>query len=323
MGKFSILGNKTLAADGLLVFIAIIWGTAFVAQKASVESVGSLTFNAIRMMLGAIVLVPVLIFQRTQKRKHQRQERVPALRLLVFGTICGVLLFLGVTFQQIGIQYTSVANSSFITSLYVILIPLFGILFGRRTGYATWVAALIALVALFLITGVTDLSNFNRGDIYTLICAAFTALHVLFVDYAVKKIDAIQLSIVQASITSIISFAAAGFNEIYQVKKSPTPEIFNPNFTWQNIIDCAYPLFFAGVLSVGIGYTLQIVAQKSAPPAHVAIIFSSEAMFATLTAILVLHEYPAVQSYFGFALMLIAMLATEFDVLRKKRKHAP
>jgi drug/metabolite transporter (DMT)-like permease len=299
---------NALKADLLLLVTAFIWGLAFVAQKSGMDFVGPFTYNALRFILGSIFLLPIIFFVSRKKRKATKH-------LVLYSMIAGLLLFLAISFQQIGIFYTSVGNCGFITGIYVILVPIFGIFLGRKTGLPTWIGALFAIAGMFFITGASGPNNI--GDILTGICGIIWTFHVLFIDFAVKKVDAVKLSAGQFAICGILQLLVAVLNIDLGVHSAP--EIFSPEFRFSNITECIIPIMYGGLVSVGIGYTFQSVAQQYAPPAHASIILCLESVFAALGGIIILHEKAAPLTILGFGLMLCGMIVTQSDLIQKLR----
>ncbi|MEJ2196466.1 MAG: DMT family transporter, partial [Ignavibacteriaceae bacterium] len=248
----------------LLVLTAMIWGFAFVAQRSGMEHLGPFTFNAIRFSLGGISLIPLLLLN--QKRKFDNNKFLPFLKdkiLLKGGVVAGIILFLGASLQQYGIVYTSAGKAAFITGLYIILVPILGMMFKHKTSYGTWIGAVVATLGLYLLTVRNDFT-IDPGDILVLISAFFWAAHVLWISHVSPKTDPIQLAFFQFMICSILSLIITLFIEVSTI---------------QNIIDAMFPILYAGLASVGIAYTLQVVAQRNAHPSHAAIIMSLEAVF--------------------------------------------
>lgn len=284
-----------------MLIAAAIWGFAFVAQRVGMETMGPHFFNAIRFFIGALALAPALWFLSKKKIKSDK-SRVTTSQLLVAGSLAGILLFGGAAFQQVGIQYTTAGKAGFITGLYIFFVPLIGIFFGQKTGSGTWLGATMALVGLYLLSFSDGLSlNFDnsvelKGDLLELACAVFFAGHVLIIGYLAKKIDPVKLSIIQFFVAGLLSLGIAISFEL---------------ITWTMITATLIPLLYAGVMSTGVAYTLQVVAQQHAHSSHAAIILSLEGAFALLGGWLLLDEQLPARGLLGCALMLAGMLFSQ------------
>lgn len=290
--------TSTIKSDFLLTITAAIWGFAFVAQRAGMQYVGPFTFNAIRFALGALVLSPFL-FRRTHKTNEPTGNAV--LRgVFVGGGLAGIILFLGSTFQQVGIVYTTASKAGFITELYVILVPILGIFLGNRTNLQTWAGAFLAIVGLYFLSIHEDFSMTN-GDLLVLVSAFFWASHVLLIDRLSSRLDTFQLAFFQFFVCALLSLIGAVIAEEIMLA---------------NILKAAVPILYAGLMSVGIAYTLQVVAQKEAHPSHAAIIMSMESLFAALGGWWILNEVLNTREALGCFLMLTGMILSRIR-LRK------
>lgn len=274
-------------ADLLLTLSAAIWGFAFVAQRIGMEHVGPLSFNGIRFLIGALVLVPVI--------KARRAQAAPWRDDLRRGLALGLVLFCGATLQQVGLVWTTAGKAGFITGLYVVLVPILGRLAGQRTARATWAGAILAVLGLYLLT-VTGRVIPSRGDLLVLGGAVFWALHVLLVGQYSPRTDPIRLAALQFAVCGGLSLVAA------IVRETTTPAA----------VTAALPsILYTGLLSTGVAYTLQVVAQRQAPPAHAAIILSFEAVFALLGGALILDETLGARGLVGCAVMLAGMVVAQ------------
>ena len=291
-----------MKSNVLLLITAIIWGFAFVAQRSAMEYVGPFTFNAIRFALGGISLIPILLIN---KRKKSSQERIftnSTNKFLVkAGIIAGTILFFGASFQQSGIVYTSAGKAGFITGLYIVIVPIIGIAFNQKTTTATWLGAIIAVVGLYLLSIQEDFS-ISLGDLLVLISAVFWSLHVLVISKFSPKTDPIQLAFFQFMLCSVLSFITAIITEVSTI---------------QSIYNASVPILYAGVVSVGIAYTLQVVAQQDAHPSNAAIIMSLESVFAVLGGWLLLNEYIPLRGLIGCGLMLLGMFLSQLRLNNK------
>jgi len=288
------LNLRAFRSDSLLLTAAVVWGFAFVAQRAGMSYVGPFTFNAVRFALGAGTLAPLLPGAR--RRDPAARPGPHSRRSLQLGfALLGVTLFAGASLQQTGIVYTSAGKAGFITGLYVVIVPLIGFFLGRRPDFGAWTGAALAAMGLYLLT-VTGRFEVALGDSLVLGSAFFFAVHVLMVDRLSRRIHPIRLAFVQfATCAALSSIAAFALEE---------PSI-------EGIRRAAYPILYAGVLSVGVAYTLQLVAQREAPPGHAAIILSTEAVFAALGGSLLLGETLSSRGLAGCSLMLAGAIVSK------------
>ena len=295
-------------ANLLLLLAAAIWGFAFVAQRVGMQHVGPLTFNGVRFLLGAAALWPLAwrgpLLRLTASDAPASTGRFsPSVR---WGLVAGLLLFCGATFQQVGVVYTTAGKAGFITGLYVLFVPLFGLLVGKRTGRLTWVGAVLAAVGLYLLSakGITGIA---LGDGLVLLSAVFWALHVLAIDRYVHRVQPLQLAATQFAVCGALSVVGAF------VFETPEPAAIGA---------AALPILYAGLLSTGVAYTLQVVAQRKAHPSHAAIILSLESVFAVLGGWLILSESLSVRGLAGCGLMLAGMLLAQLRPRPRVRNSA-
>ncbi len=282
----SKIESRTLYSDGLLLLTAAIWGFAFVAQKVGMESCEPFMFNAIRFALGALVLIP---FRKKKINYHTHSKE------LKYSIFTGLALFTAASLQQIGVKFTSAGNAGFITGLYVVFVPIIGIFIKQKTGLSVWISCLFAILGMYFVS-VSGSLSLMKGDLFVLASAVIWAIHVQLVGKIGSKLGAIRLAMIQFTICSLLSFLTA--------------MLFETN-SLSGIYQATVPILYGGLLSVGIAYTLQIVAQKSAPPSHAAILLSMESMFAVLGGVVVLKESLTLRSGIGFSLMLIAMFLVQ------------
>ncbi len=293
-------------ANLILLLAAAIWGFAFVAQRIGMQHVGPFTFNAVRFALGAVSMACLLALRgrwRSDCGAPARRLPTPHRQLVLACGSLGLVLFIAASLQQFGVIYTSAGNAGFITGLYVIIVPLLGLVFRQRAGAGIWIGAVMATIGLYLLS-VTGTMTIARGDLLVLISAFFWAGHVLIIGWLSPRIAAIKLACIQFSICSALSFCGALLTE---------------QIIWRDILRAAAPILYAGILSVGVAYTLQIVAQKTARPAPAAIILSLEAVFAVLGGWVVLGETLALRGAIGCALMLAGMLVSQLVPVRRLR----
>jgi len=288
--------GKALKSDLLLLLIAAIWGGGFVAQRQGLEYVGPFTFNGVRFALGSLSLLPlILIGQRRRNRLPGVLPKGGTRTLVLGGALAGAALFLGASLQQVGMVYTTAGNAGFITGLYVVIVPLIGLCWGQRPSLGTWLGAFLAASGLFFLS-VSDHFTIGFGDLLELVGAFFWAGHVLLIGWLSPRLDALKLSAVQFAVCSLLSLVTACCIETVELTA---------------ILRAAFPILYGGVISVGVAYTLQVVAQRDAHPAHTAIILSAEGVFAAFGGWLLLGEVLGPRGLLGCGLMLAGMLFSE------------
>ena len=278
----------------LLILAALIWGVAFVPQKAGGDAIGSFTFNAIRSFLGGLILIPVIFLLN---RKNTDTEKSSDFKgLLIGGICCGIMLFLGSSFQQLGLNMKADAGKAgFITALYMVIVPLFGLFIGKKLTPLVAASVIIAVIGMYFLC-INDSMAMNTGEILVLICAPCFALHILVIDHFVKKYDGVKLSCIQ--------FFTCGALSLIPMFLTETPDL--------NAICSAWiPLFYTGFLSSGVAYTLQIVGQKNMNPTVASILLSLESVFAVLAGMILLQESMSYREIIGCVLMFIAIILTQ------------
>jgi len=287
---------STLKADILLLTAAVIWGTAFVAQRIGMDHVGPFTYNGIRFALGGLSLLPLLLMTR-QKPIAGEQAHPPAgPKLMLFGgLLTGLALFAGASLQQVGLVYTTAGKAGFITGLYVVIVPLLGLIWRQKPSPGTWLGAILAALGLYLLS-VTQRFTIEFGDLLNLIGAFFWAGHVLIIAWLSPRIRPLRLAFWQFIACSLLSLLTA---------------ILFEEITWDGIRAAAIPILYGGLVSVGVAYTLQVVAQRDARPAHAAILLSMECPFAAVAGWLILSEILGLRGLAGSGLMLAGMLVSQ------------
>jgi drug/metabolite transporter (DMT)-like permease len=324
------MNKRALWADMLLLLTAGIWGFGFVAQRSGMEYMGPFAYNGLRFILGSLSLLPLILIRR--------KAPVPARRFALYSLAAGSCLFIAVILQQFGIMFTTAGNAGFITGLYVVLTPIFGIFLGRKTGPATWLGSVFTLAGLYFLSA-AGLDAVNPGDIITVASAVFWACHVLLIDRLVRGLDPIALSSGQFAVCGIFSLAGACTVEplIGPLVERIDPALLGEGlFAWLPFpalaaafssgtirfpAEALIPILYGGLASVGIAYTLQAVAQRDAPPAHATIILCLEGCFAALGGFLLLAEQVGRWTLLGFILMLTGMLVTQWEVIAKSQKQ--
>lgn len=294
---------KRLRANLLLLLTAMIWGAAFVAQSVSMDYIGPFTFLCSRSLLGGVVLLPVIAVMGKGEKQGTGQKPDNRKLLLIGGICCGVMLFIGSAFQQIGIQYTTAGKAGFITAMYMVLVPICGLFFGKRPSGKTWGAVAVALAGMYLLclygSGIESLS---RGDLLEMLCALGFTAHILVIDYFSPKVDGVKMSCVQFFVCGIL---AGIFMLILE-----TP-------SWDSLRAAALPIAYAGILSSGVGYTLQIVAQKDTQPTVASLLMSLESVFSLIFGWILLKESMSGVELLGCGLMFAAIVWVQLPGKKK------
>ena len=289
--------TKTLKSDSLLLVAAFFWGTTFVAQRMGMEHLGPMTYNALRFAVGAVTVLPIILLSR---RGDRPRNTGGSRRVLLWGSLlAGLALFGGASMQQMGLVYTTAGKASFITSLYVVLVPIAGLFLGHRCGVAVWIGAALAVAGLYLLS-VNESLTIGRGDLLVLIGAFFWTLHVLLIDHLAKRAHPLHIACLQFLACSALSLAAALASE---------------RIALSSIIEATIPILYAGVFSAGVAFTLQVVCQRTSPPSHAAILMSLETVFASLAGYLILQEGYTPRGLLGSALMFAGLMVVQLPLL--------
>lgn len=283
----------------MLLGASFFWGTTFVAQMSGMDGLGPFSYAAARYFLGFISLVTVLIFTR-KSREKDRQEKKYSHGFLI-GLLTGLFLFLASSMQQISMLYTSAGKAAFITCLYIIIVPLGAMLLGKKIFRENFIGAALALLGLYFLA-INEEFSINRGDVILFFSAFFWAAQILLVDRFAAKVDVIELSTSQIFITMILSFFAMIIFE------APATE---------NFFNAAFPIFYGGVMSAGVAFTLQIYGQKYAEPSAAAILMSFEAIFGALSGWIILGEEMNAREIFGCFLMFAGIIAAQWRVIKR------
>jgi drug/metabolite transporter (DMT)-like permease len=336
------VNKRVFRADALLLLTAAVWGFGFVAQRSGMQYIGPFAFNGIRFFLASLSLLPLIAWRSRSKgqaetaaKPDQGSRKAARRRSFVSSFFAGTCLFVAVTFQQLGIMATTAGNAGFITGLYVIFTPIFGIFLGKKTGKATWVGAVLTLTGLYFLSFSGSLGGLNPGDIIIAIGALFWTCHVLIIDWLVQKNDPIVLSSGQFAFAGLYAIVAAFLVEPLLSAWLEGRQLAGGFFFWKSfpalisglgsgtvpsslILDALIPILYGGLISAGVGYTLQVVAQQDAPPAHATIILCLEGSFAVFGGVLLLHEPMGVRKVIGFILMLAGMLVSQSELIRSR-----
>jgi len=316
--------RSTLRSDLILLLAAVIWGFAFVAQRIGMDFVGPFTYNGVRFALGTIILLPFLFINAGKKEpliktgdpdQHRKAPRIKSAypgerrkvpliktsspverRKIIMGSVAtGLLLFSAVALQQIGLQETTAGKAGFITGLYVVFVPIVGLFFGQRSHMTIWIGAVLSVAGLYLLS-MTSALSIAPGDKLVLYCAVIFTFHVLFIAWLSPRMDSFLLAIIQFAICAFLNLVVAFALE---------------PVNYDSIMQAWLPIAYGGILSVGVAYTLQVIAQKTAHPAYASIILSLEAVFAVLGGWMILDEQLTGRMIAGCLLMLLGMMIVQ------------
>lgn len=302
--------KNSMKNTGMLFLAALIWGFAFAAQSAGMDYVGPFTFNAVRCMIGAIVLVPVALLWKPEKQAEE-QANISAKKesgnagntwlnrnktLLLGGIFCGIFLGVATNLQQIGIMTTSVGKAGFLTALYIVLVPVAGLFFKKKCGVAVWFGVVCSFAGLYLLCMTEGSFKLAVGDLLLLGCAVVFTGHILVIDYFAPKVNGVWMSCIQFLVAGIIS---------------AIPMILTETPTWESIFAVKLPILYAGIMSCGVAYTLQILGQRNYNPTIAVLILSLESCFSVLGGFLFLNETLSVRELFGCGLMFVAIILAQ------------
>ena len=305
-----------------LLLTAMIWGAAFVAQSVSMDYIGPFTFICLRSVIGGLFLIPVIIVLDGIRKKSQNEsanavsaenilhietEEKQRLswknkQLIEGGIVCGIFLFFANCFQQTGIQYTTVGKAGFITTFYIIIVPLIGLFFKKYCGILTWIGVVIALAGLYFLC-ITQKLTIQRGDALILCCSVLYAGQILAIDHYNPFVDGVKMSCIQFLTGGVLG---AVFMFLFE----------NPSLAM--ILSAAGPILYTGIMSTGVGYTLQIVGQKGLNPTVAALILSLESVFSALSGYVFLHQVLTIRELIGCVLMFIAIVLAQLPDIRRK-----
>lgn len=296
------MGKQEIKSSLLLFIAASIWGVAFVAQSLGMEYMGPFTFNGARFLLGGIVLLPFAYFRLKKKHVFQysqggdRQVQRSGSGLLIPGGFaCGVAIFVASTFQQIGMQYTTVGKAGFITALYIVIVPVISIFLGKKYPLTVWFGVLLAAVGFYFLS-ISGNISISIGDILIGLCAISFSIHILIIDYLASKTDGVALSCIQFLFSGVVSTILAIILE--------TPTV-------TALVKGGLPVLYAGILSCGVAYTLQILGQAGLAPAAATLILSLESVISVLAGWIILKEILTVRQIFGCILVFVAVVMVQ------------
>ncbi|WP_312091392.1 DMT family transporter [Aminipila sp.] len=297
--------SKKLRANILLLLTALIWGSAFVAQIKGMDYLGPFSFACVRNLVGAIFLIPVILMLNRLDKKNDseaaladktEEEKKAERKILITGGIaCGIALFVAGSLQQVGLMYTTAGKGGFITSLYIVIVPILGLFLKKKVRPVIWCCVAVAAVGLYMLC-IKNGFSIGMGDLLILLCAFGFSIHILVIDYFSPKTDGVKMSCIQFFIVSILSGIV-----MFAIE---TPTISNILMSW-------IPILYSGVLSSGVAYTLQIVAQKDTDPTVASLLLSLESVFAVLSGMVILHEVLSGREIFGCVLMFAAIIVAQ------------
>ena len=288
----------------MLILTAFIWGTAFVAQSVGMDFLEPFTFNGVRSLIGGVVLLPCIFLIRRINARSGEAEKAEGTRkdLVLGGILCGLLLFAASSLQQIGIVYTTAGKAGVITAFYIVIVPVLGIFLHKRIGWKVWAAVVMALAGLYFLC-MTEELTVGKGDLYIFLCALIFSVHILVIDHFSPRVDGVKMSCIQFFTCGIVSLI--------------------PMFAWEtpgvdNLLAGWMPLLYAGVLSCGVAYTLQVVGQKNVNPAVASLILSLESCFSVLAGWLILGEKLTMREFAGCVLMFAAIILAQLPESKKE-----
>lgn len=290
--------NQRMKSNLMLVVTALIWGSAFVAQSVGMDYLGPFTFNSVRCFLGGLILLPVIwIFdrQKSAAKSNTDAERKNPRTLLIGGICCGIALAVASSLQQLGIVYTTAGKAGFITALYILIVPVMGLLLKKKVGIKTWIGVVLAVGGMYLLC-ITDGLSISGGDFLVFLCAIVFALHIMVIDHFSPRVDGVKMSCIQFFVCGILCAIPMFLFE------RPDPA---------QILAAWMPLCYAGFLSCGVAYTLQIVAQKNTNPTVASLLMSLESVFAVLTGWIILGERLTPREFAGCVLMFAAIILAQ------------
>ena len=284
--------NKQLRGTMLLLLATVIWGSAFIAQSVGMELIGPFTFQAVRCLLAVLFLFPLSFLMERGKGSFEKWKNP---KLWKAGLICGCALFVAASLQQVGLVYTDAGKAGFITAMYIVLVPILGIFRKQKLGFMILVSVVLAVAGLYLLSCL-NAGEINKGDLLVMGCAIAFAVQITCIDILADDLDGIRLNCVQALVVAVLSLPFMAFTETVVVS---------------SLLQCWLPLGFAGILSMGVAYTLQIQGQKDLEPAAASLIMSLESVFAVLGGWLVLHETMSATELLGCCLVFAAVILSQ------------
>ena len=300
--------SKKMRSNILLLTAALIWGSAFVAQKSGMDYIEPFTFNGIRTFIGGLVLIPVILFMsktKVEAEKTPEERKLEKRNLFLGGGLCGIILFAASSLQQFGVVETDAGKAGFITTLYVVMVPIFALVIGKKVRKIIWLCVVLGAVGMYLLC-IKAGSGFSleKGDFLVFLCAIIFAVHILVIDHFSPKVDGVKMSCIQFLVAGVLGLTCMLIFE-------------NPDIT--NILSCWLPILYAGVLSCGVAYTLQIIAQKDADPTVATLILSLESVFAVIAGAIILRETMSARELMGCAIIFAAVIIAQLPSKKDKQ----
>lgn len=289
--------NKfVLRQSAILLLAAAIWGVAFVAQSVGMEYVGPFTFLASRSVIGALVLIPYILLRERKMGKAQSEHAGDVKLLVKGGVCCGCLLFMASILQQIGIMYTTVGKSGFITAMYIVIVPIVSIFLKKKAGMKVWMGVVLAVVGLYFLCMTSGNISLQKGDVLTFLCAVTFSFHILTVDYFAPQLDGVKLSCIQFATCGLLSGVGMFLFE--------TP-------TLEAVMAAWLPILYAGALSSGVAYTLQIIGQRGMNPTVASLLMSMESVISVIAGWVILNQALSGRELLGCVLMFGAIILVQ------------
>lgn len=296
---------KQFRGAALLMITALIWGTAFVAQSLGLDHLEPMSFISVRNAIATLALLPVVLFMRKRRPKDEKKQ-YSRRTLWIGGIACGVVLSVASVMQQAGMKYTTVGKAGFLTALYIVMVPLFGLFAGKRVSFSVWISVALAAVGTYLLSMNGDMAV-NSGDLLVILSAVGFSIHIILVDHFSPMVSGVELSCIQFLSASVFTGIGA------LIFEAPTPE---------KIFLTLGPLLYTGVFSSGVGYTLQIIGQKDTPPTVASLIMSLESVFAAISGWLFLNQGMQSRELYGCVLVFAAVILAQIPFSAIKRRHA-
>ncbi len=295
---------ESIEGSGLLLITSLVWGLGFIAQKLGMDHMQPFMFTGVRNYMGALALLPIIYFTGKRAKKFGKPNG-DLKTTVIAGIVCGVCLFIASNLQQIGIQYTTAGKTGFITAMYIVLVPIIGFFLGKRIRAIIVFSLVVAVVGLYFLC-ITDGFYLSKGDTFVLLCALCFSIHIIAVDHFVGRSNPVALSCIQFAVSGTLSTILSLFTE---------------TTTMEDIYLCMPALLYAGVVSSGVGYTLQIVGQQKVPPAIASLIMSFESVFSVIFGAVILKDIMTTREIIGCILVFSAVILSQLpeDMFSKKR----
>ena len=299
--------NKRLLGNGILLFTALVWGTAFVFQRVGMDDIEPITFNAARMLLAAVAIGTLSFMIRNKDKSINPSRSKEEIRnynrnTIIGGICCGIFLTVASIFQQAGLVYTTAGKAGFITAMYMLLVPIIGfVFFKKKNSWLVWVAVLLGITGMYFLC-ISGEFRLSQGDLLVALCALFFSGHILCCDFFVQMGNPIRISAIQFAAAFVISTVMA---------------IITENPSMDKIVSAIIPILYCGIVSGGIGYTLQIIGQKYTEPATASLLMSMESVFALIAGVVLLNEKMSIRELVGCIIMFAAIVLVQIPSFKK------